>query len=196
MSDEPEQEHTEPEGNQPEGAGEPQGEPKGEQKPADDEPLGEKGIKALREERDARKGLEKKLEQLEKLAPLQKLADALGEGDPEKGTSEIEQRLSGLEAERVARYRLEVAHDKGLTAKQAERLSGSTREELEADADALLQLFPSQPAKRFQGTAESGARKGSSGPTQLSAEDMSRMSADEIDKAHREGRFSDLVSGK
>jgi membrane protein involved in colicin uptake len=44
------------------------------------------------------------------------------------------------EAEERA-LRLEVAHDKGLTAAQAKRLVGSTREELEADADALLEEF-------------------------------------------------------
>ncbi|MGW1269683.1 hypothetical protein [Streptomyces sp. NPDC002491] len=36
---------------------------------------------------------------------------------------------------------LEVASDKGLTAAQAARLQGSTKEELEADADALKSLF-------------------------------------------------------
>jgi hypothetical protein len=37
--------------------------------------------------------------------------------------------------------RLEVATEKGLTAAQAKRLVGSTREELEADADELLDTF-------------------------------------------------------
>jgi membrane protein involved in colicin uptake len=36
---------------------------------------------------------------------------------------------------------LEVAADKGLTPAQAARLQGSTKEELEADAEALLSLF-------------------------------------------------------
>jgi hypothetical protein len=37
--------------------------------------------------------------------------------------------------------RTEVAMSKGLTAAQAKRLSGSTREELESDADELLSMF-------------------------------------------------------
>lgn len=37
--------------------------------------------------------------------------------------------------------RAEVASSKGLTAAQAKRLTGSTREELEADADELLESF-------------------------------------------------------
>ncbi|MEU8840225.1 hypothetical protein AB0D97_13990 [Streptomyces roseus] len=38
--------------------------------------------------------------------------------------------------------RMQVAADKGLTPAQAARLQGSTKEELEADADALAALFP------------------------------------------------------
>lgn len=45
-----------------------------------------------------------------------------------------------LEAEQRA-LRLEVASDKGLTAAQAKRLVGATKEELEEDADELLESF-------------------------------------------------------
>lgn len=113
----------------------------------DDAPLGPAGMKALQEEREARKALEK---QLAGLAPLQKLADALGAGKPEAGgKSEIEllnERFAEHEktvtTEREARWRAEVAHEKGLTPAQAGRLTGSTREALLADADALVALFP------------------------------------------------------
>ncbi|MEV6684455.1 hypothetical protein AB0N28_03770 [Streptomyces sp. NPDC051130] len=55
--------------------------------------------------------------------------------------------------------RLEVATAKGLTARQAERLRGATREELEADADDLLTTFGT-PAP--QGSAgRSGGPRGS-----------------------------------
>ncbi|MET9959338.1 hypothetical protein ABZ128_09650 [Streptomyces sp. NPDC006326] len=51
--------------------------------------------------------------------------------------------------------RAQVAADKGLTTAQAARLQGSTREELEADADALVALFPAPqgtpPAPRAGG---------------------------------------------
>ena len=44
--------------------------------------------------------------------------------------------------------RLEIAAEKGLTPAQAKRLVGSTREELEADADELLETFkPAAPAE-------------------------------------------------
>jgi hypothetical protein len=56
--------------------------------------------------------------------------------------------------------RSEVALEKGLTAKQAKRLVGSTREELEADADDLLaDLKPGRP----KGDLEQGHRQQATG---------------------------------
>lgn len=53
----------------------------------------------------------------------------------EKRAEAAEQRL----------LRLEIAAEKGLTPAQAKRLVGSTREELEADADELLETFAAPP---------------------------------------------------
>ncbi|WP_395105267.1 hypothetical protein [Actinomadura sp. SCN-SB] len=78
-----------------------------------DETLGESGIKALKAEREARRQAEKAL------------ADA-------------NRRLADIEA---AQLRADVARAKGLTDAQAKRLTGTTREELEADADDLLAAF-------------------------------------------------------
>jgi hypothetical protein len=63
----------------------------------------------------------------------------------EKRAAEAEQRL----------LRSEVAAEKGLTAAQARRLVGSTREELEADADDLLASFgtPADGGKSGKGRA-------------------------------------------
>lgn len=137
--------------------------------PAD--PLGDPGKKALTAERDARKAADTARTaaekanadlkaQLDALAPLQKLAAALGGGDADKGKTEVEllsERLAAQEkaiadqkaevaAERLLRMRLEVAAEKGLTKAQAARLAGTTAEELAADADELLALFPAAPA--------------------------------------------------
>lgn len=116
---------------------------------ADDKPLGPAGERALASEREARKALEK---QLADLAPLKRVAEALS-GKTETGKSEVEllnerfaQHEADLAAERSARWRAEVAHEKGLTPQQAARLQGATREELLADADALLSIFPAAPA--------------------------------------------------
>ena len=43
--------------------------------------------------------------------------------------------------------RVEVGHEKGLSPSQARRLIGSTKEELEADADELLASFEVKPPK-------------------------------------------------
>ena len=49
-----------------------------------------------------------------------------------------EKRAAEIEGRAI---RLEVAAEKGLTPAQAQRLVGETREQLEADADALLEMF-------------------------------------------------------
>ncbi|GAA0641178.1 hypothetical protein GCM10009548_01690 [Streptomyces malaysiensis subsp. malaysiensis] len=55
--------------------------------------------------------------------------------------------------------RLRVAMDKGLTTAQADRLRGSTKEELEADADELVKLFGGSGQGGNNG-GDSGARAG------------------------------------
>ena len=67
------------------------------------------------------------------------LAKATGgdQPDPEK-LAAAERRAEEAE---LRAMRMEVAADKGLSAKQAKRLQGATREELESDADELLADF-------------------------------------------------------
>jgi hypothetical protein len=119
--------------------------------PPQDEPLGAPGLKALQTERAAREALERKLAAL---APLEKLAEMFGGGQPAgdggSAVDQLQERFTryetDLKSEREARWRAEVAQSKGLTAKQAARLIGNTREEFEADADELLATFPGAPA--------------------------------------------------
>jgi hypothetical protein len=160
----------------------PQGDPAGTQetRPADNngqgDQLGEAGVKALHEEREARKAeaaarkeeakarqeLQKRLDALK---PFEALAQQLGNGDAAKGTSEIEQlgeRHAQLEKEireeRDARWRAELAHEHGLTPKQASRLRGSTRDEMDADAKELVADF------QIQETAAAGKKPGAPKP--------------------------------
>jgi hypothetical protein len=136
-----------------------------------DTPLGPAGQKALAAERDARKALEK---QLADLAPLKDLAAAMAGGQKQPGgPSEVEllqQRFADLERtageERAARWRIEVAQAKNLTAQQAAWLQGSTQEELLASADRLLAAFPAQPAGQRTPAPDpsQGARGGQPGP--------------------------------
>ncbi|MFI6302166.1 hypothetical protein ACIBCH_09865 [Amycolatopsis thailandensis] len=105
---------------------------------------------------EARKWEERSKEnfkELEKLKPLERLAAALGDGEPEKGKTELEQiteRLAKHEEElgkaNLARWRAEIANAKQLTPEQAAELRGETAEELSAHADRLLTLFPTVPA--------------------------------------------------
>ncbi|HEY9475627.1 MAG TPA: hypothetical protein VIS06_17480 [Mycobacteriales bacterium] len=143
------------------------------QPPADppkpvDEPLGPAGLKALQEERKAREALEK---QVAALAPLAKLLGGSaptgdGKTDLERVTERMAQYEADLAAERAARIRVEVAAEKGLTAAQAARLQGSSREELAADADALLALFPAQapPGPRTPAPDPSQGARGGTAP--------------------------------
>jgi len=101
-------------------------------------PDDEAGKKALDEERKARRDAERAVAELQgKLKELddkdksetEKLADRLAAA--EKRADEADARV----------IRAEVAAAKGLTPAQAKRLTGSTREELEADAAELLETF-------------------------------------------------------
>lgn len=91
-------------------------------------------------------------QQVEGLAPLKALAEALGV-KPDKGKTDVETLTERIAAQEkraadaeLRAIRLEVAAEKQLTPAQAARLQGSTREELAADADALKALFPAPAA--------------------------------------------------
>lgn len=75
-----------------------------------------------------------------------KVDEAAREGENEtqrlqRENKELEDKLAKGGDSDVRALRLEVALDKGLTALQAKRLVGSTREEIETDADALVEAF-------------------------------------------------------
>jgi hypothetical protein len=108
------------------------------------EDLGDKGKLAIQREREARKAAEKRAKENEDAARrLAELEDA-NRSEVDKATTraqEAEARVAQLEVEALRR---DVGADKGLTAAQAKRLIGSTREELEADADELIEAFHSE----------------------------------------------------
>ncbi|MFB7823887.1 hypothetical protein [Streptomyces hydrogenans] len=80
--------------------------------------------------------------------------DAMAEAATAKAERDTEARKALL---------LEVAAEKGLTPTQAARLQGSTKEELEADADSLKSLFgaPAPNDGAGTGTPRSGGNRGS-----------------------------------
>lgn len=61
----------------------------------------------------------------------------------EKRAQELEQIRLELQTERMAKERLEVASERGITGDAVNLLTGSSREEIEAKADALLALIES-----------------------------------------------------
>lgn len=101
--------------------------------------LGDSGKKALDEERKARRDAER---QAKDLADRLKAIEDQGKSEVERLTEQV----AGLTKERdqaVTRAdRYEVALEKGLDMVRAKRLTGTTREELEADADELQLWSP------------------------------------------------------
>jgi len=93
----------------------------------------------------------------DKLAEL----EAQGKTETQKLTdklAETERRAAAAEARAM---RMEVAAEKGLTASQAKRLVGESREDLEADADDLLKTF--KPSGANGDGAADGAGDGTGG---------------------------------
>lgn len=116
--------------------------------PATGDGLGDAGKKALEAERAARKELEKQIKELQARNPVAELLAKLGE-KPAAGqdaNQAVLDRIAALERSKadaeLRALRAEVANAKKLPDGLAARLQGSTKEELEADADALLALIP------------------------------------------------------
>jgi regulator of protease activity HflC (stomatin/prohibitin superfamily) len=87
-----------------------------------------------------------------------------------EGATTLEERVAGIERQakesEERAMRAEVANAKGLTPTQAKRLVGETREELEADADELLETFK---------------------PTATSDDDTTETVVDSLDLGNRSG---------
>lgn len=164
--------------------------PKPDDKPKDDKTFTQADVDRivadrLKRERDSKfadydelKAKAAKLDDLEqsKKTSEQKLTERIEAA--ERKAQEAEQRVAQAEA---GALRATVASEKGLTAAQAKRLAGSTREELEADADDLLTSFkpaegngnttPGKPTESLKG---GGDPDGSNEP----APDMRKIVAD------------------
>ena len=114
--------------------------------------------------------------------------------DAQKLTERTEAAEKQSGTDRSDLMRLRVAMSKGLDVDLVDRLRGDTPEALAEDADRLLALLT---PKKFQGSADSGARSDTSdGPTQLTQDDLTRMNPEQIVKAQKEGRCNDLLGIK
>lgn len=68
--------------------------------------------------------------------------------EDEKRAERLAQVEAELVKERAERTRLEVAAEKGINAEGVKLLTGTTREEIESQADALLQLVQNQTSPK------------------------------------------------
>jgi hypothetical protein len=172
--------------------------------------LGDAGKQALdrmktrvREEKTARKALE---------AQIAALKAKSGDGDD--GQADAAELRKAAQAEARAEVLNERALDKveakaaklfadpedarALLAGRVDEFVDDGKVDVEAIEEALNELLSKKPhlaaatAKRFQGTADGGARKGS-GVTQLTEQDLKRMTPQQIDKARLSGRLNDLL---
>jgi hypothetical protein len=172
--------------------------------PATGDGLGDAGKRALDALRAENKELAKQLKEIAGRDPLKDLLAKLGGTPSEPGTDPakaLQDRIDAMErkaAEAETRaMRLEVAQAKGLNAAQAKRLQGTTREELERDADDLLAAFPTPPAAdgkpRTPAPDRSQGARGGTTPGMLTRSDIQRLAKEgkhaEIEKARVEGRI-------
>lgn len=104
------------------------------------EPLGAPGLAALKSEREAVKAAEKRAADAE--ARIKEFEDR-DKSEAEKSAEALAQAKAELAELTVAKTRAEVAAAKNVP---ASLLTGSTQEELEASADALV-AFRGEPAK-------------------------------------------------
>lgn len=163
--------------------------------------------KRLAREREKYADYDKLKEQVEALAAdkaeldkAKKKAEDEGKTVTEKVNEQLAALQKQLEDEKEARHksdseslRLRVAAAKGLSEAQARRLQGSTKEELEADADDLLETFggkkDDKPEERSGGFSrpKESLRPGASSENDdgdLSSDDASKV-ADKILESNR-----------
>lgn len=125
----------------------------------EDEPLGEGGKKALQEERKRARDLNKSL------AALRESYEAL-KGERDEARKAAEAAAAERDALKLTNERFAVAAAAGLPPVWADRLKGTTREELEADAKALAEMLPKGvgavlPPDPSQGASSGGKGSGS-----------------------------------
>jgi hypothetical protein len=95
---------------------------------------------------------------------------------------------------RVALLRYEVAAEKNIPAEAIRLLNGSTREDLEEAADALVALMATQSKPRTPVPDESQGRPATQKLGQLTEGDLANMTPAEINEARRTGRLADLLA--
>lgn len=111
----------------------------------------------------------------------EKLADQLAEA----------QALASEANAKLARY--EIASLKGIPTEALDLLTGSSREDLEAQADKLLLLIAEQSKPKSPMPDELQGKPVTSQAGQLTEADLKGMSPDQIMEAKKAGRLNDIL---
>lgn len=160
------------------GGGAPSPDPTTDPSPADPTLAPQEGQQEPFDEARARAKITESNREAQALRARLKEAEAKVSEFEQQGKSEMERAIARAEqAERAlaeaeaGRLRMQVAAEKGVPAQLAGRLTGSTLEEIQADADELLAAFPQQqPAAPAPSGRPVESRPASGDPTQSPVE--------------------------
>lgn len=163
------------------------------------------GLKsALQKERALNKANAKRIKELEQAA-----ADR--DKSPDEKALDDARREAAAEATQAANIRVvrsefrALAKERGLDPNTATKLADLSTVEVDDDGnvdgdaltaaiDAVIADHPSLVPSRFEGTADQGNHVASGAPKQItSADQLKNMSAEEVNKARREGRLNKLL---
>lgn len=180
--------------------------------PVDEQPegadeLGDAGKRALdamkakwQTERDRRKAAEAKLTTPEDVKKDDVDPVKLREQARAEARAEVlkERALDKIEA-KAAKLFADPEDARALLAGQIDDFIDDGKLDADAIEDALESLLKKKPhlaaraEQRFTGSADGGARKGSSKPQQLTENDLKRMTPDQIVDARHKGQFDELM---
>lgn len=113
-----------------------------------------------------------------------------------------ERALDRLEARAGRKSLADPADARAHLADRLDDFIDGSKIDTQAIDDALDELLEAKPylaaatAKRFVGTGDGGARKGSTGPVQLTNADLKKMTPEQINDALLKGQFDDLLGRK
>ena len=170
---------------------------------------GKKALDAMKAERNAAKAEAKAA--ADELARLKAAAEGKqAEFEAQQKAREVEAAALAKANERILKAEVRAAATAKLADPQdALRFLDLSAFEVGADgeidsaavASAIDDLIKSKPylaaqGKRFEGTADGGARKDATKVAQLTRADMAGMTPEQISDAFDKGQFADLTSGK
>lgn len=169
--------------------------------------LGDAGKRALdamkakwQKERDARKALEAQIAGKTDKKDDQPDPEALRKQARDEARAEVvrDRALDKVET-RAAKLFADPEDARALLATQVDDFVDDGEIDVEQIDEALAKLLKKKPhlaataGKRFNGSADGGARNGSGKPTQLTEQDLKRMNPHQIVEARSKGQFDELM---